>query len=403
MTFLKEFALAFWAVTLDMAPWLLFGIGVAALMGAFVPTSIVKRHLGASGFASTFKAAVFGIPLPLCSCSVIPTGVGLYRSGASRGAAVSFITATPQTGVESIFLTAGVFGIPFAIAKVLAAMLMAVFAGWFTELESKKEKVEKAAREHSGSCCSSSIEKERNPGFFHLAFRSLPRDLGFPLYIGLLISAFISTVLAPGTLGNWVGGGVTGMLVALAFATPVYVCATVSIPLALVLANQGFEAGAILVFLTAGPATNAATVLTVGNIFGRRALFAYLGTIIAGSLILGFLLERVLELNTQGQLHEHADGMWWEHLAGIALLALLAPPAFSSLKGHFKKLRPGRQPLSSCCSSPTVKRDKPSCCSSSSAVKGNPDQATSKPETDKPPRKSSCCSSADDESKPEDS
>ena len=111
----------FWMVMVDLAPWLLLGAAMSGLLHIALPAGFVKRQL--SGPSGVLKAVALGIPMPLCSCGVIPTGIGLQRDGASNGAAIGFITATPQTGVDSILVSASFLGWPFALSKVFAALI----------------------------------------------------------------------------------------------------------------------------------------------------------------------------------------------------------------------------------------------------------------------------------------
>ena len=112
-----------------MSPFLLLGFFLAGIMHAFVPNTLYSRYLAKDNFASIFWATLFGIPLPLCSCGVIPTAMSLRREGASKGATVSFLIATPQTGVDSIIATYSLMGLPFAIVRPVAALLTALFGG----------------------------------------------------------------------------------------------------------------------------------------------------------------------------------------------------------------------------------------------------------------------------------
>lgn len=120
---LSEYVQSFWHLLCEMAPYLLLGFFIAGLLQAFVSRSMFSRHLASSDWRSVVKAALLGIPLPLCSCGVIPTTAALRREGASKGAATSFLIATPQTGVDSIMATYSVMGPAFAIIRPIAALV----------------------------------------------------------------------------------------------------------------------------------------------------------------------------------------------------------------------------------------------------------------------------------------
>ena len=122
----------------EMSPYLLLGFFLAGLMHAFIPAGCYTQHLSRPSFASVWKAALFGIPLPLCSCGVIPTAMSLHKEGASKGAVTAFLIATPQTGVDSIFATFSLMGLPFAIVRPVAALLTSVMGGFWVNVGERK-------------------------------------------------------------------------------------------------------------------------------------------------------------------------------------------------------------------------------------------------------------------------
>ncbi|WP_090361362.1 SO_0444 family Cu/Zn efflux transporter [Ferrimonas sediminum] len=114
---------------LDSAPWLLLGLFLAGMLKMFVPMEWMNRQLGGHGFKTTLKAAIFGAPLPLCSCGVIPAAVGLRRSGASKSATTSFLVSTPETGVDSVSVSYVLLGPFMAVVRPIAAITSAIVAG----------------------------------------------------------------------------------------------------------------------------------------------------------------------------------------------------------------------------------------------------------------------------------
>ena len=111
----------------EMSPYLLLGFGIAGLMHTFVPGRLYSHYLSEKGMRSVFYAAALGVPLPLCSCGVLPTAMSLRKEGASKGATVAFLIATPQTGVDSIIATFSLLGLPFALIRPFAALVTALF------------------------------------------------------------------------------------------------------------------------------------------------------------------------------------------------------------------------------------------------------------------------------------
>ena len=129
MDFAQDIIITFWDLMVEMAPYLLLGFLIAGLLNGLIPKKYIVKHLGKSNFSSVLKASIFGIPLPLCSCGVIPTGISFKDQGASNGATVSFLTSTPQTGVDSILATYSLLNWPWAIIKPIVALISGVASG----------------------------------------------------------------------------------------------------------------------------------------------------------------------------------------------------------------------------------------------------------------------------------
>ena len=291
---LLSFAGELWDVLGEMAPFLLFGFLVAGVLYVLVPRSVVERHLGGRGTLPVVKATVFGIPLPLCSCGVIPVAASLRRHGASRGATIAFITATPQTGVDSIMVTYGLMGGVFAVFRPLAALVSGTLVGWMVGLwgGGKDETPASAAAQdarHTGESGGGKIRRA-----LRYACLSLPRDVAKPLIAGLILAGAISALVPEDFFRSLIGGGIGAMVVMMAAGIPLYVCATASVPIAAALVAKGISPGAALVFLMTGPATNAATVAVVWKLMGRRTALIYLGTVAVTALTSGLLLDYVL-------------------------------------------------------------------------------------------------------------
>ena len=314
---------ATWSVLLELAPWLLLGAAIAGVMHIALPDDFVRRHLRGRG--GVLKAVLLGVPLPLCSCGVIPAGLGLKKDGASNGAAVGFLISTPQTGVDSILVSAAFLGWPFALFKLGAAALTGLVGGVVTDL------VVPAAAEPAPAetphCCKSKAKPKTRDRSVRAAVAhavDLLRSIWGWLVVGILASAAISTFVPPSLIGGAAQYGLAAALgLALAIALPIYVCATASVPIAAALVAGGLPPGAALVFLMAGPATNVATLGAVGRTLGRRALGVYLGTIVVGSVGLAYAFDSVLPTSTQMH-HDHGTPSWVAIVSALALLGLLA-------------------------------------------------------------------------------
>lgn len=289
-----KIALDFWDVLSDMAPYLLFGFFVAGALSVLVSPKTVERHLGGRGIWPVLKAAAFGVPLPLCSCGVIPVSASLRRHGASKGAVTGFLLSTPQTGVDSILVTYGLLGPVMAIFRPVAALVSGVIGGGIVAAtDGDGQEVQTAPEECQDACCAPDghgpVRRMLSYGFVTLA-----RDLARPLLLGLAAAALISALVPKDFFASYLGGGVGAILILMALGIPVYVCATASVPLAFVLIAGGVSPGAAFAFLVTGPATNAATLAVIWRVLGRRTALIYLSTVaisaVAGGLVLDFLV-----------------------------------------------------------------------------------------------------------------
>jgi len=299
---LSAFLAAVWETVVALAPSLMFGLLIAGVLHVFVSREKVLTHLGKPGFKSVLKASVIGVPLPLCSCGVLPAALGLRKDGASLGAATSFLVSTPQTGVDSIVATWGVLGWPVALTKVVAAFLAGVVSGTIVDASNG----EGTEARKSPPTCVDVVAGGRLKRIWDYTFGSIFRDIYRWLFLGIVISALIVVFVEPGTLGRFtILRGPLGLLAALAVGIPLYVCSLASIPIAAALVYAGFPVGGALVFLMAGPATNAATMGAVFRVMGGRVFWTYLTTVIVVSLAAGLLLNN-LEIPAVTGIH-HGD------------------------------------------------------------------------------------------------
>jgi len=289
----QNILIEFWNILSEMAPYLLLGFFIAGLLSVIISARKVECHLGGGGAWPVIKATVFGIPLPLCSCGVIPVAASLRQHGASRGATTAFLLSTPQTGVDSIMVTFSLLGPVFAVFRPLAALLTGLFGGSLVSLLDGRHTTQEPAPVCTNECCAP--VKTGNPlvRILRYGFISLPQDIGKALLIGLIIAGLISAVIPDDYLSGVLGAGIGALLVMMLLGIPIYVCATASVPVAAALIAKGVSPGAALVFLLTGPATNAAAITTIWKIMGRRTAVIYLLTVAATALGSGLLLDYV--------------------------------------------------------------------------------------------------------------
>jgi uncharacterized membrane protein YraQ (UPF0718 family)/copper chaperone CopZ len=350
MDLMITFLSASWAVFGAMAPYLLLGFGVAGLLSVVISAEWVERHLGGNGFGQIVKASLFGVPLPLCSCGVIPVAASLRRHGASKGATTAFLLSTPQTGVDSIAVTYGLLGPFLAVVRPIAALVTGLLGGGLVQAFDGNGAVaadgaseEGEATTCSDDCCDDGVPVSRSKLVTALqyGFVVLPRDIGRALIYGVLISGLIAAFVAPQALESYLGGGLLPMLAAMAIGIPLYVCATASTPIALGLIHAGLSPGAALVFLISGPATNSAALTTLWKVLGRRAAVLYLITVAVASLATGLAVDGLIGAGglpesalvpaassiavQDAHAHHEADGAmpWFELVCAILLLAVL--------------------------------------------------------------------------------
>ena len=291
----------------EMSPYLLLGFLLAGLMHAFIPGTIYSKYLAKPNMRSVVLAALFGIPLPLCSCGVLPTAMSLRREGASKGAAVSFLIATPQTGVDSIIATFSLMGLPFAIIRPIAALATAIFGGKMVNVIEGDEGAGKfdSTNEQThddlcgDSCCGG---HDKVPTSFvgkviealRYAYIDMMESVGKWLVVGLIVAGLITIFVPDSYFEIFKDNSFTSMLLVLCISIPMYLCATGSIPIAVALMMKGLTPGAALVLLMAGPACSVASVLVVSKVLGRRTLIAYLGSIISGAIGFGLVTDYLL-------------------------------------------------------------------------------------------------------------
>ena len=336
----------FWTMLCEMAPYLLLGFAIAGVLHAFVPASVYRAHLAPRTMGSVVKAALFGIPLPLCSCGVVPTAMGLRREGASKGATVSFLIATPQTGVDSIAATYSMMGLPMALLRPVAALVTALGGGWLANRMTRGE-----APGHEDVQTPEGMPDNRPRGFgartaaaLRYGFFSMMEDIGRWLLIGLVIAALITAFVPADSLSALSRLPLLSMLLVLALSVPMYICATGSIPIAVALMLKGLTPGAALVLLMAGPATNAASLLVVHKALGSSVQKFYVGAILAGAMAFGLLADYAmpaswfrLPMAETLSCHDPAAGMHSGVLAtasGIVLSLLLVRAFVVRMFGH---------------------------------------------------------------------
>ena len=313
-----------WKYLLISAPYFVIGLVASAFIHYFLNKDTIKKYLGGASFKNVFKAAAVGVPLPLCSCSVVPAAVTLKKNGASTAATSSFLISTPETGVDSIAITYALIGPPMAIIRPIAAFMTAFTSGIFqvvfkTDLESPEIVEEKK------SCCSKNkkVTTKSFKASFKYAFIDLMEDMVGWLTIGLLLGALLNMVV-PDDFFSQLGTG-TSMLLMLAIGVPFYICASASTPIAAALLMKGMSPGSALLFLLVGPATNVSNIMIMQKFLGKKAVAINVITIIIVSVLFAFVVDAFIpSMDVLMKHHHHDHAQLWQKVTAIFFTALLS-------------------------------------------------------------------------------
>ncbi len=281
-----------WKYLLVSSPFLIFGLFFSGLIHALVPESKIKKIMGQKGFWPVVKAAVIGVPLPLCSCAVIPTAVSLKKNGASNAATSSFLISTPETGIDSIALTYALLDLPMTIIRPICAFLTALVAGLFQMLFNEKDLKVKNENVVTSCCDENKVEKKFFKKIFSgikYAFNDLLDDMAPWLLIGIIASALIEYFLPPDIFSNL--NGPLGRFFIILISIPMYICASASTPIAAAMVLKGMSPGSALLILLAGPSTNISNILVLQKFIGVRGVMLNIFTIILISFSFSYLVD----------------------------------------------------------------------------------------------------------------
>lgn len=357
LTFIYNVLLASWDMLQQASIYILFGLLVGGLLKMFLSPAYVAAHLGSGRFSSVFKAALLGIPIPLCSCGVLPAAASLKKQGANNGATTAFLISTPESGVDSISITWALLDPIMTIARPISAFISAFVAGCAENFFNPPDKSKQATPDLScpiDNCCDgidcppeehkhhhSLLEKLRIGVKY--AATDLWADLAGWFFVGILLAGLISVLVPDAVIARYLGGGLGSMLLMLTFGIPLYICATASTPIAAAFIMKGVSPGTALVFLLVGPATNITSLSVLVGMLGKRATILYLSSIAIVSVLCGLAVDAVyLSLGVSavaavGQAAEVVLPGWLMTSATLLLLALSIHPLHSIFQGWFGK------------------------------------------------------------------
>lgn len=331
------------------APYLIMGLVLSGIVQSFINVDTIKKWLGRGDFRDVVVASAVGVPLPLCSCSVIPTAVTLRKSGASRAATSAFLISTPESGVDSILMTYALMDWPMTIIRPTAAFFSAFLAGIlqltinketsapsFSPVETPRpmsDHQHSTAEKKSEDCCHGkatpvklSIRAKLVSGLKY-AFGDLINDLAFWLTLGIVVGALLDFLIPPDFFATLSGWQAKGLLILVGI--PLYICASATTPIAASLVAKGLSPGAALILLLVGPATNVSNILVLQKYIGKKAtminIFSIVIVALGFSFVVDFLYANFFVINwTTTHNHQHSTGAWWEIVSVIIIVGLLA-------------------------------------------------------------------------------
>ncbi len=358
--FITQVLQASWDLLVQSAPYMLFGLLIGGMLKVFLSADYVAKHLGHGRFSSVFKAALLGIPIPLCSCGVLPAAAALKKQGANKGATAAFLISTPESGVDSISITYALLDPIMTIARPVSAFISAMVAGIGINVLQPQDNEKKATELpiiHTGcGCsgeCSTSAATETQKGLFNrlgtglrYAATDIWGDLAGWFFVGLLAAGIITVLIPDELISSYLGGGLQSMLLMLCLGIPLYICATASTPVAAAFILKGVSPGTALVFLLVGPATNITSLSVLFGILGKKSTALYLGAMATIAVLCGLALDMIyvsLGISAVAIVGKTGD-ILPESISITAVLILLAlsiPPLLTAIKSRFLKINNG--------------------------------------------------------------
>ncbi|MCF8106464.1 MAG: SO_0444 family Cu/Zn efflux transporter [Desulfohalobiaceae bacterium] len=341
---------------LESGVYMLFGLLVSGLLRVFLSPGSVARHLGQGRFFSVFKAALLGVPIPLCSCGVLPAGAGLKKQGANNGAVSAFLISTPESGVDSISITYALLDPLMTVIRPVVAFVTAMAAGitenLFGNPKNREEIVPDLSCPVDGCCDGRQCPPEEHKRH-HSLFEKVKAGLTFAMtevwgdlvalfFLGLILAGLITAFIPEDVIGTFLGGGLSSMLIMLAVGIPLYICATASTPVAAALILKGVSPGAALVFLIAGPATNLTSLTVLLGILGRRGTAIYLAAIVLAAILFGLFTDQLYAwLGVSAQVMAGQAGeivpMWGKWMGAGLLVVISVKPLSRRLLALVKR------------------------------------------------------------------
>lgn len=304
-----SYAHSFLHLCLESAPALLLGYLIAGALSSFLPQASLQWLHRGSPFQQASKGMLFGLPLPICSCGVVPVYQSLIQRGVPATAAMAFLVATPELGIESIILSFPLLGVKLTIFRLLSAAVVALLVGWLvgrTLLGETRESQE--AVEATDGETPSLVERIRQT--FTVGLGEIVGDTAAWILVGIAIAAALQPSAVQPLLKMLPPG--TDVLLFAVLGIPFYVCASGATPLAAALVFSGVSPGAAIAFLLAGPATNVTTFGVLSKLHNFRAALMFGLMMMGGAIGMGYLTNLSLGTYTvplTKTMHQHQSSL----------------------------------------------------------------------------------------------
>lgn len=348
---MQAFFHSFGSTFLSASPYMLLGLIISGLLHVYLPEEKIKKWFAGDGLWPILKAALLGVPLPLCSCSVIPAAISLRKAGASKGATSAFLISTPESGVDSIAITYGLMGISMAMIRPVGALLSGVLAGVFQKLFNSErttfEKVEGPyhSHDHQDDCCQHGEIKNENSFVgkvkkaMRYAFVDLVEDMAWWFFLGLILSAIISVLVPFDVMTKF--NGPLGKLSIILLSIPLYICASAATPVAAAMMSKGLSPGSAILFLFLGPATNISNLLVLQKFLGKKAILLNLAAIFLVSMMIAIAVDYfsipIVRLAPTSSHENYSSGdYFFSGIFGLFLVRGLSVVSFNFIKGSKK-------------------------------------------------------------------
>ena len=361
VNFITHVLLGAWNLLLDSSVYIIFGLLVSGALRVFLSPNTVARHLSNGPVRSVLKSALLGIPIPLCSCGVLPAAVSLKKQGANSGATTAFLISTPESGVDSIAISYALLDPIMTIARPVSAFITAILAGITENFFQRKAQQDEVVPDLScpvdaccdGVDCDPAVHMRHHSLYDKIrmgvryAFTEVWADIVGWFFLGLLLAGLIMSVIPQEVMERYLGGGIYSMLIMLVIGIPIYICATASTPIAAAMILKGVSPGAALVFLLAGPATNVTSLTVLFGILGKRATAIYLSALAIMSVGLGLALDyvyRLLSISPYASIGKAAELVpeWIQIVGAVFLIAVSIRPMWIMAAKKFS--RQGKEP-----------------------------------------------------------